>query len=67
MIEDIKGSEVPNMDLIFQIYNLLQLMTYSIAIGKPLSHFHDDHTWKQPTHLYFRVWTGSMLLAKVAI
>ena len=43
-IEGFKGSEVPNIDLIFQIYNLLQLMTYSIVLGKPLSHFHDDHT-----------------------
>ena len=34
-MEGINGSEVPNMDLIFQIYNLLQLMTYSIVIGKP--------------------------------
>ena len=42
--EGFKGSEASNMDLVFQIYNLLQLMTYSIVIGKPLIHFHDDHT-----------------------
>ena len=43
-MEGFNGSEVPNTDLVFQIYNLLQLMTYSSVIGKPLSHFHDDHT-----------------------
>ena len=34
IMEGIKGSEVPNMALISQIYNLLQLMTSSIVTGK---------------------------------
>ena len=46
-IEGFKGSVVSNMDLVFQIYNLLHLVTYSIVIDKRLSHFSDQYILKQ--------------------